>query len=327
MGRDRLSSDRADPLLAEDVTPPSRSWVTAGLPPGAYDELTHGLPASRLWSLLLEVAEARAAARRSAELVGQWDRDRFVQPAIVDQRSLVEVDGHLLGATPAFESIELSPVAPLGVCTIMGHASQNKVLSALRGTEVVSDPTNVLALECARRLRRDPATVVRLATSHRCVRAQPIPKRPGLAAHFRIFCLVSAGLERQNHAFVVDAMTDHIKAMIQALDHLEQHGFAFPERRITVLTREDTAALGDRIVAMLGGAVVARALLDHPYYNKGLRFQIAARSSQGLETPLIDGGAFDWVARLMSNRRAVYVASGFGSQLVPLMFRRPGNPE
>ena len=306
------------------MTPPSRSWVTAGLAPGAYDELTRGLPASRLWSLLLEVAEARATGRRPAELVEQWDRDRFVQPAIVDQRTLVEVDRHLLEATSAFESIELSPVAPLGVCTIMGHASQNKVLSALRGTELVSDPTNVMALECARRLRRDPATIVRLATSHRCVRAQPIPKRRGLTANFRIFCLVSAGLERQNHAFVVDAMAEHIKIMLHALDRLEQHGFAFPQRRITVLTRKDTTALGDRIVAMLGDAEVARALLEHPYYNKGLRVQIAARSIEGIETPLVDGGAFDWVARVMSNRRAVYVTSGLGSQLVPLMFRRPG---
>jgi hypothetical protein len=300
---------------------PSRSWATAGLPPGTYDELTRGLPASRLWSVLLEVMEARASARRPADIVEQWDRDRFVQPAIVDQRSLVEVDGHLLGATSAFESIELSPVAPLGVCAVMGHASQNKVLSALRGTEVVADPTNVMALECARRLRRDPATDVRLATSHRCVRAQPIPKRRGLTANFRIFCLVSAGIERRNHAFVVDAMAEHIKSMLHALDRLEQHGFAFPERRITVLTREDTAALGDRVVAMLGDVVVARAPLEHPYYNKGLRFQISARSREGADTPLVDGGAFDWVARLMSNRRAVYVTSGLGSQLVPLMFR------
>jgi hypothetical protein len=306
------------------MTRTSRSWVKTGLPAGAYDALTEALPASRLWSLLLDVAETRASGRRPAELVEQWDRDRFVQPAIVDQRSLVEVDGHLLRAASAFESIELSPVAPLGVCTIMGHASQNKVLSALRGTELVSDPTNVMALECARRLHRHPATTVRLATSHRCVRAQPIPKRRGLTANFRIFCLVTAGLERQNHAFVVDAMAEHIKIMLHALDKLEQHGFAFPERRITVLTTEDRAALGDRIVAMLGDAVVSRAVLEHPYYNRGLRFQIAARSSEGIETPLIDGGAFDWVAKLTSNRRAVYVASGLGSQLVPLIFRRPG---
>ena len=303
------------------MTRTARPWVGAGLPPGAYDALTDGLPPSRLWSLLLEVAEARAAGRRPAELVEQWDRDRFVQPALVDQRSLIDVDRHLLAAALAFESIELSPVAPLGVCSIMGHASQNKVLSALRGTEVVSDPTNVMALECARRLRRDPAAVVRLATSHRCVRAQEIPKRPGLTANFRIFCLVSAGLERQNHAFVVEAIAEQMTIMLDALDRLEQHGFAFPDRRITVLATEENAALGDRIAATLERPAVARALLEHPYYNNGLRFQMSARSSDGIEIPLIDGGAFDWVAKLTSNRKAVYVASGLGSQLVPLLFR------
>ena len=302
------------------MTRPSRPWVNAGLPAGAHDALTNGLPGSQLWSLLLDVAEARAAGRRPAELVEQWDRDRFVKPALVDQRSLVEVDRHLLAATSAFESIELSPVAPLGVCSIMGHASQNKVLSALRGTEVVSDPTNVMALECARRLRRDPAAVVRLATSHRCVRAQEVPKQPGFTANFRIFCLASAGLERQNHAFVVEEVAEHVTTLLRALDHLEEHGFAFPDRRITVLATEANAALGDRIVALLGRPA-ARVLLEHPYYNKGVRFQIAARSSNGTEIPLIDGGAFDWVAKLTSNRKAVYIASGLGSQLVSMMFR------
>ena len=83
---------------------------------------------------------------------------------------------------------------------------------------------------------------------------------------------------------------------------------------------EAKAELGDRIVASLGQPA-ARALLEHPYYNGGLRFQVAAQASDGMEKPLIDGGAFDWVAKLTSNRRAVYVASGLGAQLVPLMFR------
>ena len=304
------------------MTQNSRTWVTAGLPAGTYDALTDALPASRLWSLLLDVAEARARRRRPSDLLAQWERDRFVQLSLLDQRSIIELDGHLLRAARDFEAIELSPVAPLGVCTIMGHASQNKVVSALRGTEVVADPTNVMALECARRLRGDATAVVRLATSHRCVRAQPIPKRPGHTATFRIFCLASAGIERQNHGFLVDAIAEHIKVMLQTLDQLEQHGFAFPARRITVLSREERATLGDRIAALLQPAPVARASLEHPYYNQGLRFQIAARSDAGIEIPLIDGGAFDWVARLMANRRAVYVASGFGSQLAPLMFRR-----
>jgi trehalose-6-phosphatase len=49
---------------------------------------------------------------------------------------------------------------------------------------------------------------------------------------------------------------------------------------------------------------------------------VAARSNDGTEIPLVDGGAFDWLAKLTSNRRAVYIASGLGSQLVPRMFRQ-----
>ncbi len=303
------------------MTRNARAWVTAGLPPGAYDALAGGLTASRLWSLLLDVLEARASARRPAALLEQWDGDRFVQPAIVDQRSIIEVDRHLLAAASAFESTELSPVAPLGVCSLMARTSQNRVLSALRGTEVVSDPTNVMALECARRLRRDPEAVVRLATSHRCVRAQEIPRMRGFSAHFRIFCLVSAGLERPNHAFVVDAVVEQITVMLDALDRLEQHGFAFPGRRITVLASPEKDPLADRIVATLDRQPVARAVLEHRYYD-GLRFQISAQSTDGTEKPFIDGGTFDWMAKLTSNRKARYVASGMGSQLLTLLFRR-----
>jgi hypothetical protein len=42
----------------------------------------------------------------------------------------------------------------------------------------------------------------------------------------------------------------------------------------------------------------------------------------GSEVPLIDGGVFDWLAKLASNRRAVHVATGSGSQLIALRFRK-----
>jgi hypothetical protein len=41
----------------------------------------------------------------------------------------------------------------------------------------------------------------------------------------------------------------------------------------------------------------------------------------GAELPLGDGGTFDWLARLLSSRRAVFVASGLGAQLVATRFR------
>jgi hypothetical protein len=295
--------------------------VAAGLPPGAYEALADAWPPSRVWSLLMEVAAARAARRRGADIAGQWERDRFVQPSIVDQRQLLEVDRHLFAAASGFDAIELSPVAPLGVCSTMARASQHKVLSALRGTEVVADPTNVMALECARRLRRDASTTVRLATSHRCVRAQPVPEGKGLTASFRIFCLASSALEQADHAFVVNALADHVNTLLGALDRLERDGFAFAGRRVTLLAAAARVEIADRVAARIAHAPIARAPLEHPYYSGGLRFQIDARAPGGGDLPLADGGVFDWVAALLSNRRAVYVASGFGSQLAAFRFR------
>jgi hypothetical protein len=43
----------------------------------------------------------------------------------------------------------------------------------------------------------------------------------------------------------------------------------------------------------------------------------------GSAVPLVDGGAFDWLGRLTSNRRHAYVASGMGAQLVSYLFRAP----
>ena len=68
-------------------------------------------------------------------------------------------------------------------------------------------------------------------------------------------------------------MAEHIESMLHALDRLEQHGSAFPERRITVLTREDTAALGDRIVAMLGDASSREPSSNSPTTTKACGFR------------------------------------------------------
>lgn len=298
-----------------------RQWTSAGLDDHAYSALSSELAASRLWTLLLDVMQRRASERTPADLARQWAHDPFVQLAYIDQRTLVALDGHLLAAAHQFEAIELSPLAPLGAASVVGPTSQNKIVSALRGTEVVSDPTNVFALECARRLRADPAQIVRLATCHRCVRAQQAPKLPGYAQHFRIFCLATAGREWQDHGLLVSALAEHITTHLRALDRLEQHGYQFNQRRVRILTTTERAALGDRVAQATGLANVEREPLDHSYYG-GLRFMINVRTRDGADIPLIDGGTFDWVGKLAANNRLVFVASGMGAQLVAFLFRR-----
>jgi hypothetical protein len=296
-----------------------RSWGRRGLGQEAWQGLASGLPASALWSLLLGVLEARAARRRAASLREQWRNDRFVQPCSIEQRRLHEVDGHLLAAASAFEAVELSPVAPLGVCSTVALASQNKIVSTARGTEVVSDPTNVLALECARRLRENAALHVRLATSHRCVRAQEVPKQPGFAAHFRMFCLVSAGHERKNREFVTGALTEHINTHLAALERLGKHGYLTRAHRVRILATEQNTQLARRVGADVA-ADVEHQVLNHAYYD-GIRFMIDVLAPQEMPIPLIDGGAFDWLRKLSSNDKLAFVASGLGAQLIAHLFK------
>lgn len=301
----------------------TRRWIVDGLGEDAFERLAAELPGTELQSVLLEVMQRRAAARKPADVLAQYARDPFCRPAPIGQRESLAVDGQLLAAAGDFEAIELSPVAPLAVCSSVAPTTQHRVLSALRSTEIVADPTNVLALECALRLRAGGGPI-HLATCQRVIRAQPVPRRPGLASHFRIFVLASGGLEARDHAFTTSVLERHIRTLLAALDRLEGHGYAFGARRVDLLATAERAALADRIAAALGAAAgveIQRKPLEHPYYSAGLRYMLWVTAPDGSQVPLGDGGAFDWLARLAANRRAVYIASGAGAQLIPSLFR------
>ena len=296
-----------------------RPWIQRRLGAEHFAQLTSGLSGSELQSVLLEVLQGRAHRRLAKEILAQFQRDSFCAPAAVDQRTSTAVDAHLLAAATHFEAIELSPVSPLGTCASVALTDQNRVLSALRSTEVVSDPTNVLALHCTLRLREQPNRAVHFATCQRVVRAQPVPKLPGYTQHFRIFALASAGLEQKDHAFTVETVSLHIRTMLAALTRLEQHGFEFGARRVEIRATNQRAALADRI-AELQAVATHRTVLEHDYYSGGIRYVVWVTTREGTEVPLIDGGTFDWVAKLSANRRAMFVASGAGAQLIPLQF-------
>lgn len=300
----------------------TRDWTTAGAGGEAALQALAGLPGSVLTSFLLGLAERRARAREPADVLRQWESDTFTGLAAVDLRRLLRAELRLLTAASAFEAVELGPLAPLATCGSVGPVSQNNIVTTMRGTEVVSDSTNVLALECARRLRRDPDRPVRLATCQRVVRAQEVPRRPGYAHHFKLFALATAGRETRDHDFLVGAFVEHVRTLLAGFDELTQEGYTFGRRPIRLLATDARAAVADRIAEQLSPVVeVVRGPLDHPYYA-GLRFTIEVLAPDGSVVPIADGGAFDWVARLTANRRLVFVASGLGTQLVVLLFGR-----
>ena len=232
--------------------------------------LAEQLSPTDLQTLLLDLVRSRAARVDPARLMRRWVEDRFVHPATVDPRRLARLVARAWELLPAeFAGVELSPVAPLGTCAAVGPVDQNRIVSTVRGSEVVSDPTNLLALEAARR-RRSGAEEVHLAAHHRVLRAQRFG--PGFSAHFALFALVSSGRDRGSRTTELDFLGRHLATWRVLLD----------------------STLGrDRwLVSYEDGS---------PYYA-GLRFKIIAPTDDG-PLEIGDGGLTTWTAQLCADAK------------------------
>jgi hypothetical protein len=141
-------------------------------------------------------------------------------PAASDPRLVWELEARLWALLPAeFTGVDLSPVAPIGTCSAVAPVSQHKVITTIRGSEVVSDPTNVLALEAAVRRQRSRVPVVNLASCHRVLLGQPFDE-PGLSQHFRLFALFSSARDRGSGATEATMLTAHLGLWARALSDL-----------------------------------------------------------------------------------------------------------
>ena len=131
------------------------------------------LPGTTFNSVLLELFRKRTERIKPTDLVESFMQNRFVLVSEVDVLAYktLELEWLRLANEQDFEPIILSPLAPLGTCSVMGEVNQNNVVSALRGTEVVSDITNVLALKIAADFKNYRKTdTVKYAATHRHVR-------------------------------------------------------------------------------------------------------------------------------------------------------------
>jgi hypothetical protein len=289
--------------------------------PGIVDTLA-ALPGADFTTLMLHVMRARAARITPATLVQQYERDRFVAGWGVPVRDLRAAEDVLFGALPpSFEVLGLSPVAPFGASSAIATVDQHKVVTTVRGSEVASDPTNVLALEAARRRHADPngSAVVRFATSQRVVRAQPF-SGPRSFAHFTVFGLLSAGRDRGNRAFEHAHLAEHIAFHIAGLRA------AGAERVRVALT--DFTGEWPAVVDALGREIDADEVVvdpDRPNgagYYQGLCFKVHPTFA-GETLELGDGGVVDWTRQLVGSRKERCVISGIGVDRLALVMRSP----
>jgi hypothetical protein len=291
------------------TAPAERAWRRLRADGDPRTALESGLSPADLRSLLMDMSARRAASVTPASLLDRWRSDPFVRIAGSDPRQVSQLEARLWRLLPGeFAGVELSPVAPLGTCSSLGPVSQHKVISTTRGTEVVSDPTNVLALEAAARRRRFPGDVrspgtVHLAACHRVLRGQPFDA-PGVYQHFRLFALVSSARDQGSGRTEAALLAAHLRFWTRALGDLlpglqarvTYTVFGFPPL---------AERIRDTVLPTLGPLPPGVTVAEDParerargYYDRGA---IGIHVGPGSEVG--DGGFTDWTARLLSDAK------------------------
>jgi hypothetical protein len=293
--------------------------VWRALPAGTREALERGLPPTDLQTLLIAVARARAGQASAADVMRRWQGDRFVRPAAADPRRLAAVEARLWHLLPAeFTGIDLSPVTPLGTCSTVAPVSQNRVVATVRNTEVVSDSTNVLAIEAAARRRGQPGNAhVHLAACHRQLRAQVFG--PGDAAHFRLFALVSSGRDSGSGRTEASMLIRHLGYWLDVLQTLVAH--RQPRIELSVF---GNPVLAERLADTIRPGLADRAALlaDNPdrTHGRGYYADFALRiiADQG-ETELGDGGFTTWTAQFTSNAKERCLVSCIATERLTIL--------
>jgi hypothetical protein len=267
----------------------------------AVEGLAQGLPPTDLQSLMLHVYRTRSANRSSSEILAQYERSLMLRPSAANPRALIEVERLAFESAAAFEALDLSPIAPLGINHVFGRIDQNNCLATVRNAEVMADPTTAKALECARRRRTGESGTIRLCSVLRQLRLQPFDA--GISPHFGLFSMVSAGRDRGGLMFEMESLREHIGVYIDLLTRLSAAGYRFEDVSISISdTARDAARLSraeqDVMEPLANAAGYIEFRLDHEReqargYYTGLCLSINATDPTGQRCNLADGGFTD----------------------------------
>jgi hypothetical protein len=276
------------------------------------------LPGSSLNSLLLELFRIRAKKLKPAVLLNEFEKNRFVTPSAVDPIAFrhLEIRYLELAKDRGFTPITLSPLTVFGTCASVGFVDQNNILTALRGTEVVSDATNVFALLMATEFKkRSNRSIIKYAATHRHVRTQTLTN-PAFTAHFSIFCMATGGMDEGNFSFELEQLLDHINAHYSVCTN----EFDKDKLLVRLYLKQDNTTFEDQLMKRLEGLseqvpVKIEKQSDAGDYYKTARFRFFLQRN-GEEINLSDGGFVDWTQKLIPNKKHRLIISGVGTELI-----------
>jgi hypothetical protein len=293
--------------------------------PQLISVLSEQLTGSELNSLLLEVFKKRVQKIQPAELLKLYDLNRFVKPSDIPALDIKKDEVAVLELLREFdfEPIELSLVSILGSCSVVATADQNKVLSALRGTEVLADATNAIALHVSSMKKNNlvkPETVQNFCTVQRHIRAQALPPVKGFTAHFKIACLVTNGRDTGDFTFEKESLSSHIAAMTSLYtDHykVDDIRFRFLCRPGYDNPLEFAKRVRDFVIQKYPTCkieIVEKPAKEIDYY-KGIQYKIDVKI-KGRTWEIGDGGFVDWTQQILQNKKERMLSTGIGFDLM-----------
>ncbi len=288
--------------------------------PDLLNILTQKLSASEFNTLMLEVFRQRAERLKPAEVLRQYRQNRFVQASAIEPIRFGEFELYLLreAARAGFAPVELSPLSPFGACSVVGPTSQNKIVSAMRGTEVTADATNVLALESVlrRQATQFPVEPLRLCTAHRHVRAQAL-EQPGHTAHFKVFCMTTAGRDTGSFAFERRSLLEHWAFYRTYLQEKLGFGVFFRIKSLAATPQERrfVQSIAEELTALNWPFDLTVHVPESQPYYRILQTKLVIRAGEQ-ELEIADSGFTDWTQRLSGNRKERFLISGMGTGLL-----------
>lgn len=296
------------------------------------------IPSSQLQSLLLEVTEKRAGNIGSRELNAALENNPFVEISKVEQVAFLDFDRTAYDVLPRdYVGIELSPLVPFATNNVLTGISQKSILSTIRTTETISDPTTALALylsqERSRKIKVDPkdVTPVRMATSQRVIR-QGKAKREGYSQHFRLFTVGIAGRDIGNRSFEKSSFKEHLGyfcKLLQTLD--ESDAFVIKNIRVAI---SDVSENPDMLLDIIDETVLAELREEFPHvvfekdidrrsnYYKNLCHAISAENRDGKRFSVAGGGITNWTEILTGSQKERLLVGSVGSETICTHFRK-----
>lgn len=356
-------------------------------------EILSTAPMHSLKSILIHAFKNRSKTRKPAELLREYEKKKeFFGISSIAQDKLYRFALACHEATQfTFEAVQTSPITPFGLNAALSMVSQNNTLSSIRGSEVVSDLTSQLALECALRrkqniTRKDNSTV-NISTSGRVLRLQPFDKSKGYMQHFDLFALCSSGINKpDNGGFAIPILRKHIAMLLNIIIILRKKGYKLscltvkisdmrfldqlidaiklPRKHILRNSLNDDFDLFteygvqfpkeveyadelqsfmfqnnnllDRVgyFSHLEKGIINPLRVIYPKvkfcfdfnrkaglgYYPHMCLHIFATNQKGDVVQVADGGAVNWAAKLLSNKREAMVISGIGAELIQKLF-------